>query len=298
MQFEKSSRSKSNSSQNDNKNRNNSIDIKIDEEVSNSRKSLSNRSLSESYLAKNKREMSQNSKNSNNDFQDDKYYNNTNNSNSNKMRSNNNSKAGSRSNSKLSWRSRHRSPAKKKVLDFQIFIFDPLCSQLRANNEAKLNELKSNFKDAKIFFDDSIFIPNVDGNVLTIQHEEIEKKAYISKQFFSFLKEKNLIQIKDKGNQNVLILVPNGLVSMVIGTKGKQIINLAKSTGTHIAVNQPVYKMLHRTISITGYPQNISDAIKNIYGIMEERYFEVKQAEIESPPLDIFETISTVKINN
>lgn len=47
-------------------------------------------------------------------------------------------------------------------------------------------------------------------------------------------------------------MVPNGLVSMIIGTKGRQISKLMKDTNTLIVVNQPLYKMVHRTVSIEG----------------------------------------------
>ena len=304
MQFEKSSesRSKSFSSDNNKQNRDNSIENnnkfitsnKLERERSVSKKTISNRSVSEtSYLAKNKREKSQNSKTSNNDFNNESYLNKNNpQSNTNKRRSRNNSREGSKS--EKSWKSQHRSPTKRKNLDFQVYIFDPFCTQLRSNGEAKFNEFRRSIEEAKIFFDDTLFIPDVDGSVLTIQHDDINQKAFICKSLFTFLKDNNLCQKKEKGMQNVLILVPNGLVSMVIGTKGKQIINLAKNTKTQIAVNQPVYKMLHRTISITGYPANIAEAVKNIYGIMEDRFYEVKQAEVESIPLDIYETTSTV----
>lgn len=183
----------------------------------------------------------------------------------------------------------------RKNMDFLIYVFENAISLLRANNESKLAELRYKNQDSKIFFEDRLIIPDVNGSVLIIQNESLSKKADVARQFFQLLKDNNLEDKKDKG-QNALILVPNGLVSMVIGTKGKQIINLARNTRTNIAVNQPVFKMLHRTISISGYPPHIADALKQIYQIMEDRYYEVKVPEVESIPIDLFENASSLSI--
>ncbi len=59
-------------------------------------------------------------------------------------------------------------------------------------------------------------------------------------------------ELKKDSNENILILVPNGLVSIIIGSKGKSIRDLIRESEANIVVNQPVYKMLHRTISISG----------------------------------------------
>lgn len=187
------------------------------------------------------------------------------------------------------------SPKPKKNLDILIFTWEKAHLILSANNEAKLNELRNRNTEISIYFHDTLEIPEVPGKVVVFEGKDIEKKCEASKQYFQLLKENNIEDKKDKV-QNALVLVPNGLVSMVIGTKGKQIINLAHNTRTNIAVNQPVHKMLHRTISISGMPGQIADALKHIYQIMEDRYFEVKHAELESKPLDLNEVKTTVRI--
>lgn len=90
-------------------------------------------------------------------------------------------------------------------------------------------------------------------------------------------------------------MVPNGLISMIIGTKGRQISNLIRDSKANIVVNQPIYKMVHRTINISGKPGNVAEAVKNIYSIMEERYFEVAKVEMECRPLNVNTTQTHVK---
>jgi hypothetical protein len=199
---------------------------------------------------------------------------------------------------------RDPSPKPRKHLDFLLFVPQVVVRSLEYCNEQKLNGIRDSNPSVQIYFDEKLEIPDVEGKVLVFTSNDIEKKCEACKQFFQQLQvddfyEKmfdKMFATKDR-NINALVLVPNGLVSMVIGTKGKQIINLAHSTKTLIAVNQPVYKMLHRTISIAGGPSEISDALKSIYQIMEERYYEVTLAESESKPLDLAMVKTTVSYN-
>jgi hypothetical protein len=196
---------------------------------------------------------------------------------------------------------RDGSPKPRKHLNFLLFIPQVVVRSLEYCNEQKLNSIRSIYSSVQIYFHESLEIPEVEGKVLVFESDDIEKKCDACKEFFKLLQAEDvydkmfdkMFATKDR-NINALVLVPNGLVSMVIGTKGKQIINLAHSTKTLIAVNQPVYKMLHRTISIAGGPGEISSALKSIYQIMEDRYYEVTEAESESKPLDLAKVKTTV----
>ena len=83
---------------------------------------------------------------------------------------------------------------------------------------------------------------------------------------------------------------------MIIGTKGRQISNLIKETKANIVVNQPIYKMMHRTVSISGKPLQVANAITRIQEIMEERYYEVSKVEMECKPLNLNTTQTHVYI--
>ena len=91
-------------------------------------------------------------------------------------------------------------------------------------------------------------------------------------------------------------MIPNGLVSMIIGTKGKQISSLIEQSKATIVINQPIYKMTYRTVTISGYPEGIANGVMLIQKIMEERYNEVDNIEFESPPLNVMTTQTNVKI--
>ena len=148
----------------------------------------------------------------------------------------------------------------------------------------------------KIYFDSSFVVPDMEGIVLFIEGQEIKKKKEAVKIILDHLDGLRNNNDNNKMEElNGLILVPNGLVSIIIGTRGKQINYLIKSSGANIIVNQPIFKMLYRTISVLGKPHNISKAILLIYKIMEDRYLEVDHVEVESKPLDMTKTKTYVK---
>ena len=43
------------------------------------------------------------------------------------------------------------------------------------------------------------------------------------------------------------------MVSLLIGSKGKQISSIMKSSKAEIVVNQPIHKMKHRTVKVEGF---------------------------------------------
>ena len=90
----------------------------------------------------------------------------------------------------------------------------------------------------------------------------------------------------------VLVFIPEGMVSLIIGAKGRQIRVLTQDSGTDIVVNQPIHRMSHRTVKIEGEPDNISQAIAMIYGLLEERAEDFKDITEPAKPFNI----NTVKM--
>lgn len=143
-------------------------------------------------------------------------------------------------------------------------------------------------------FDYEFIIPDIPGGVLHIKGEDIKKKKDAAQQILEYIMKYGPDDDNDENKKQseitILVMVPNGLISMIIGTKGRQISNLIKDSKANIVVNQPIYKMLHRTINISGKPSCVAEAIKNIYNIMEERYYEVSKVEMECRPLNVYTT--------
>jgi hypothetical protein len=72
-----------------------------------------------------------------------------------------------------------------------------------------------------------------------------------------------------------LVLIPEGLVALVIGGKGKQINTFMQQSGAEIVVNQPVYGMSQRSVSLKGSPRSIATAVSSIYETLEKLAYTV-----------------------
>jgi hypothetical protein len=85
---------------------------------------------------------------------------------------------------------------------------------------------------------------------------------------------------------SIIIFVPEGMVSLLIGTRGYQINKIMKESHTTIVVNQPINKMTYRTVKIQGYHSDIARACRIIYEILEEKSSIAYSIEKEPSQLD------------
>ena len=175
----------------------------------------------------------------------------------------------------------------KPKLDFLIFISTKIKDSLLDNKI--LDSIISQIGGIQMDFDLNIKIPEYNGCLLRIKSNEILKKRDATQHLLDFIVKNNLDHPNDRTKKKgekiaIIIMIPNGLVSMIIGTKGKQISSLIEQSQASIVINQPIYKMTYRTVTISGYPEGIANGVMLIQKIMEERYNEVDNIEFESPP--------------
>ena len=194
---------------------------------------------------------------------------------------------------------RSNKPSQKgPALDFLIFLSKNLEVCLTQKN--LLQKISNQIGDITMEFDYNFRIPEYGGCLLKIKGENIKKKRDATQDLLEFIVSNNLDQPVNSTRKfekiEIVIMIPNGLVSMVIGTRGKQISTLIKESRANIVINQPIYKMTFRTVSISGRPANIADAIMNIQQIMEDRYNEVSKIEFECKPLNVKTTQTNVKL--
>ena len=192
-----------------------------------------------------------------------------------------------------------KDPNKKPPkLDFLIFISTKIKDSLLENKI--LDSIISQIGGISMDFDLNFKIPEYNGCLLKIKSNEIRKKRDATQHLLEFIVKHNLDHPNDQKKKGekiaIIIMIPNGLVSMIIGTKGKQISTLIEQSQASIVINQPIYKMTYRTVTISGYPEGITNGIMLIQQIMEERYNEVNTIEFECPPLNVMTTQTNVKI--
>ena len=189
---------------------------------------------------------------------------------------------------------------KQPKLDFLIFISTKIKDSLLENKI--LDSIISQIGGISMDFDLDFKIPEYNGCLLKIKSDDIRKKKDATQHLLEFIVKHNLDHNPNEPPQKkgekiaIIIMIPNGLVSMIIGTRGKQISSLIEESQASIVINQPIYKMTYRTVTISGYPEGIAKGIMLIQQIMEERYNEVNTIEFECPPLNVMTTQTNVKI--
>jgi len=148
-------------------------------------------------------------------------------------------------------RSRSPSPSKKIVFDFEVFIETPYINLLSENNNEIINKILDTTRINCIEFDHQLTIPGAEGSVIKISDESYSKK------YSALLEIVNEIEVirnskREHSECSLVILVPEGMVSLLIGTKGKQIRSIMKDSRTQIVVNPAVHQMTYRSVKING----------------------------------------------
>lgn len=147
--------------------------------------------------------------------------------------------------------------------------------------------------------DESVTIPDIQGKVLVIQSDSLDNKydAILALLKRMLDMQTDLVKKRVKSSLpnstsllDVMVLIPEALVAMVIGGKGRQINSLKNESGADIVVNQPVIGMNLRSVQIKGAPKHISIACMRVYQTMEK--FSQSIENIEKTAV-----ISTGKLN-
>lgn len=128
-------------------------------------------------------------------------------------------------------------------------------------------------------------IPDINGKVIQIKAKSLKARKKAAR----IVIEEMMAEMKMKAGESttVLIFIPEGMVSLIIGAKGRQIKILTTDSGTDIVVNQPIHRMSHRTVKVEGQPRNIARAIAMIYGLLEERAEDFKDITEPAKPFNI-----------
>ncbi|CAK72981.1 unnamed protein product (macronuclear) [Paramecium tetraurelia] len=134
-------------------------------------------------------------------------------------------------------------------------------------------------------------IPALEGTAFSIiDHDENKLNARcdaVNKIF-------QLIEQRSKQILEIIMLIPEGTVSYVIGTQGKQIEHIKLETKAHLVINQPIYEFKLRTVTIIGkcYFNIIGESSRIFYAIkliikqLQERGISNEDYAKKAEPLD------------
>lgn len=77
------------------------------------------------------------------------------------------------------------------------------------------------------------------------------------------------------------------MVRLLIGSKGKLINHIMEQSNTNIVINQPINKMIQRTVSVEGKSDNIAIACQIIYDKLESLSMIAHEIEKVPQPIDV-----------
>ena len=172
---------------------------------------------------------------------------------------------------------------KKQIhFDFKIFIKEKHTSNFTFSTLDRIVKA-TNCQD--IYVDEALIVPDLPGKVMIIKSNNIEAKTDA---FCSILRK-----LEDT---DVLIFIPEALVSMVIGRNGRTINMLKKDSGCDVIVNQPVLGLTLRSISLkSDSPRTQAFAAKMIYEILEQQATEEDLRTVAAKPLSKADLKTTAK---
>ncbi|CAD8194230.1 unnamed protein product [Paramecium pentaurelia] len=175
------------------------------------------------------------------------------------------------------------SRSKEFQLDFFIqkkFISEDLKSILEeAQQKYLIKSIHINYKNQ---------IPELDGVAFTIDDSgENKMNAKCDAALYII----QLLQERCKQQINIILLIPEGIVSFLIGSKGSQLAKIIEETNAKITVNQPIVNYSPRTVKIVGDQSTINCAIRAITKKMQER--GISSEDYKKVP----ETLNPQKVN-
>ncbi|CAD8117890.1 unnamed protein product [Paramecium sonneborni] len=151
-----------------------------------------------------------------------------------------------------------------------------------------LEEAQQKYSLKSIHFSQKYQIPDLEGQAFTIDDPgENKMNSKCDAAFFI------LQQLYERWKQqiNIILLIPEGIVSFLIGSKGSQLAKINEETNAKITVNQPILNYSPRTVKIVGDQITINCAIRAITKKMQER--GISQEDYKKVP----EALNPQKVN-
>ncbi|KAM3140961.1 hypothetical protein pb186bvf_006972 [Paramecium bursaria] len=141
---------------------------------------------------------------------------------------------------------------RKREFNLEFFFEKFRYDQIRDTIQKAADKYK-----VKINTDKKKQIPDLEGVAIIIEgagDERIKDKCEAAHEIFKI--------IEVQGNLDIIMLIPEGIVSYLIGAGGGQITKFSKDSKANIVVNQPIQNFQPRTVKLTGTAEQIYEAIK------------------------------------
>ena len=180
---------------------------------------------------------------------------------------------------------------------YLIYVDDENTEYFHAKGSRILEEIKKETDIELLAFDPKLKIPDLKGSILKIFDKDMKYKTKALQRVLEELLKLKKSRSKRYENESsrdkkeneiaTINLVPEGLVSLLIGTKGKQIGSIMTDSRTDIVVIQPINKMAYRCVKIEGQVPNLLIAYENINKTLEDRSCHVDEIEKIPKPVEL-----------
>lgn len=162
-------------------------------------------------------------------------------------------------------RSRSRSPI-QETPQFPLIVAVPK----NLFNASQVNELQKTIvkchKVDRVHYADEIPAEEFQDNILYIYGQSVKGKVDALSCLIAALQkaqEASTIEIK--------MLIPDSMVTLLVGRHGKQIQKIQYSSNTQISIKPEIRNFRERVVHIEGRPLNIEKAVKEIYKLIVEK---------------------------
>jgi len=136
-------------------------------------------------------------------------------------------------------------------------------------------------------------LPEFKGTVFVLKSQNIDDKRTVTGQLMDELK--NFKPMKNN-RTSLTILIPEAIVSLVIGAKGRSINRLKEQTGSDIVVNQPCSGMNVRGVKIEGKIGAILRGVQAVMNFIEEQAVGFDDIHKVAQGIDKKEQVSKCRI--
>ena len=165
-------------------------------------------------------------------------------------------------------------PEMRQVFPFRLFLNDKYLTEgIAARSE--LDELTSVSGCDSINLDNATQVPDMPGQILQIESDSVKKRE---KALLHLLE--NIAKLERQYTQSseieCMTFVPEGLVCLCIGHKGRLVSRIKDETNIELTVNQRVAKMSLRSVYCKGKPEDVSRAQAIMYSTLEEQAYLIK----------------------
>ena len=129
-----------------------------------------------------------------------------------------------------------------------------------------------------ISMDTKIQVPEVPGQTMVIESDHLADRELALKLILSNIERiEKLFKGKNfKGQIELMTFIPEGLVAVAIGHKGRLIQKIREETDISVVINQRVRGMTYRSTYAEGTPKMLAKAYSIIYNTLEEQAYLIK----------------------